>query len=58
MGGYSKQASAGLIALIALRRARAEYDRRKAEAAARTADGGAGPETVPAPKKKKRGWFG
>lgn len=57
MGGYSKQASAGLIALIAMRRARAEYDRRKSLSGTKAADGEASPPTVEPPKKKKRGWF-
>ncbi len=58
MGGYSRQVSAGLIALLAIRRAQAEYDRRKGLTGTRAADGEEAPETVPAPTKKKRGWFG
>ena len=56
MGGYSKQASAGLIALFAIRRARAEYRRRQALAAAKGDD--KAEAKVATPKKKKRGWFG
>lgn len=54
-GKTSPQTRHGLITMIALRRAKAEHDRRQREAAAREAKKAARAEDR---KARRRGWFG